>query len=162
MFIGPPIKEKRPIKNLKILLFLAPFIFKTKIVGIFNFPSLRYFGYCFPLWVFDIYCSTFVEIKGRRTSYFGSLDTTDNNLKAEKQNSSELANTFFCKALSIAMSGESFNFLDPRTVKWRPFETFAKLNGKDIVLAVFCRFSEYHSNVLTEMHNFGYFIVADS
>ena len=44
MFIGPPIKEKRPFKKLKILFFLAPFIFKTKIVDIFNFPSLRYFG----------------------------------------------------------------------------------------------------------------------
>ena len=46
MLIGPPITEKRLFKKLKILLFLLPFISKTKIVDIFNFPSLRCFGYC--------------------------------------------------------------------------------------------------------------------
>ena len=46
MVIGPPIMEKRPFKKLKILLFLPPFISKTKIVDIFNFPSLKCFGYC--------------------------------------------------------------------------------------------------------------------
>ena len=46
MLIGPPITEKRASKRLKILLFLPPFISKTKIVDIFNFPSLKCFGYC--------------------------------------------------------------------------------------------------------------------
>ena len=46
MLIGPPITEKRPSKKLKLLLFLPPFISKTKIVDIFNFSSLRCFGYC--------------------------------------------------------------------------------------------------------------------
>ena len=44
MLIGPPIMEKQPFKKLKILLFLLPFISKTKIVYIFNFPSLKCFG----------------------------------------------------------------------------------------------------------------------
>ena len=72
-----------------------------------------------------------------------------------KENSSKLANTSFWKVLSIAVSGESFKFFDPQTIKWPPFEIFAKLNGKDILLAVFDKFVEYQSNVLTEMHNFG-------
>ena len=72
-----------------------------------------------------------------------------------KENSSKLANIFFWKALSIAVSGESFKFFDPQTIKWEPFQFFAKLNGKDILLAVFDKFAEYQSNVLTEMHNFG-------
>ena len=59
------------------------------------------------------------------------------------------------KVLSIAVSGESFKFFDPRTLNWRPFEIFAKLNGKDILLEVFAKFAEYQSNVLIEMHNFG-------
>ena len=46
MLIGPPITEKQPFKKLKILLFLLPFTSKTKIVDIFNFPSLKCFGYC--------------------------------------------------------------------------------------------------------------------
>ena len=46
MLIGPPITEKRASKRLKILLFLPPFISKTKIVDIFNFLSLKCFGYC--------------------------------------------------------------------------------------------------------------------
>ena len=107
MVIGPPIMEKRPFKKLKILLFLPPFISKTKIVDIFNFPSLKCFGYCL----------SFLNI------WHISLN--------------------YC-----------WNF-DPRTIKWRPFEIFAKLNGKDILLAVFDKFAEYQSNVLTEMHNFG-------
>ena len=45
MLIGPPIMDKRSFKKLKIVLFLLLFIFKTKIVDIFNFPSLKCFGY---------------------------------------------------------------------------------------------------------------------
>ena len=52
------------------------------------------------------------------------------------------------------MSDENFKFFDPQTIKWQPFEIFAKLNGKDILLAVFDKFAEYQSNILTEMHNF--------
>ena len=52
------------------------------------------------------------------------------------------------------MSGESFKFFDQRTLKWRLFEFFAKLNGKDILLAVFAKFVKYQSNFLTEMDNF--------
>ena len=59
------------------------------------------------------------------------------------------------KVLSIAVSGESFKFFDPRTLNWRPFEIFAKLNGKDILLEVFAKFAKYQSKVLIEMHNFG-------
>ena len=44
MSIGPPITEKQPFKELKILLFLALFISKIKTVDIFNFPWLKYFG----------------------------------------------------------------------------------------------------------------------
>ena len=72
-----------------------------------------------------------------------------------KENSSKLANIFFWKVLSIAVSGESFKFFDPQTRKWEPFEIFTKLNRKDILLAVFDKFAEYQSNALTEMHNFG-------
>ena len=35
------------------------------------------------------------------------------------------------------MSGKSFKISDPVIIKWRPFEIFVKLNGKDILLA-FC------------------------
>ena len=80
MLIGPPVMQKQPFKKLKILLFLPPFISKAKMVDIFNFPSLKCFGYCLSFWIFDIYGSTIVEITDRRTSYFGSLDTADNNL----------------------------------------------------------------------------------
>ena len=59
------------------------------------------------------------------------------------------------KVLTIAVSGENFKFFDPGTLKWRSFEIFAKLNGKDILLEVFAKFAEYQSNVLIEMHNFG-------
>ena len=45
--------------------------------------------------------------------------------------------------LSIAVTGESFMFFDPRTLKWRPFEIFAKLNGKNILFADFAKFAEY-------------------
>ena len=58
------------------------------------------------------------------------------------------------KLLSIAVSAESFSFFDPRLVKWRSFEIISKLNGKDILLAVFARFAEYQSNILTDMNNF--------
>ena len=63
--------------------------------------------------------------------------------------------------LSIAVSDESFKFFDPRIVKWRPFGVLAKLNGKDILLAVFAKFVEYQSNVLTEIHNSEEIIVAN-
>ena len=55
----------------------------------------------------------------------------------------------------MALSGESVKFFDPQTVEWRPFEIFAKLNGKDILLAVFSMFVEYQNNILSDMHNFG-------
>ena len=155
MFRGQPITEKLSFKKLKILLFWAPFISKTKIVGIFNFRSLRYFGYCLSFWIFYIHWSTFVEIRDCWTGYFGSLDTADNNLITDKGKSSKLANKFFWKILSIAVSAESCKFFDPRTVKWRPFEIFPKLNGKDILLAASAKSVEYQSNILTEMHNFG-------
>ena len=41
-----------------------------------------------------MYRSTIVEITGRGTSYFGSLDTADNNLITDKK-SSKLSNTIF-------------------------------------------------------------------
>ena len=71
-----------------------------------------------------------------------------------KENRSKISNTSFWKVLSIAVSGEGFKSFDPRTVKWRLFEIFAKLNGKYILLAVFAKFVEYQNTVLTEMHNF--------
>ena len=46
MLIGPLITKKRSFKKLSILLFFPPFISKAKIVDIFNFPSLKCFGYC--------------------------------------------------------------------------------------------------------------------
>ena len=89
MLIGPPIMEKRLFKKLKILLFLPPFISNTKIVDIFNFPSLKCFGYgywlIYHLWIFDIYRSTIVGITDRRTSYFRSLDTADSNLIRDEE-----------------------------------------------------------------------------
>ena len=59
------------------------------------------------------------------------------------------------------MSGERLKFFDPRIIKLRLYEIFAKLNGKDILLAVFDKFVEYQSNVLIEMHNFDQIIVAN-
>ena len=59
------------------------------------------------------------------------------------------------------MSSESFKLLNLRTLKWRPFEIFAKLNGKDILLAVFGKFVEYQSNVLTEIHNLDKIVVVN-
>ena len=53
------------------------------------------------------------------------------------------------------MFDESFKFFDPQTLKWQLFEIFAKLKGKDILLAVFDKFVEYQSNDLTEMYYFG-------
>ena len=67
-----------------MLLFLSPFISKTKIVDIFNFPSLKYFTNVYHFLIFDIYRSTIVEITGRPTCYFGLLDTDDNNLITDK------------------------------------------------------------------------------
>ena len=55
----------------------------------------------------------------------------------------------------MVLPGDSVKFFDPKTVEWRPFEIFAKSNGKDILLAVFSKFVEYQSNILTDMHNFG-------
>ena len=55
----------------------------------------------------------------------------------------------------MALPGESVTSFDPKTVEWRPLEIFAKLNGKDILLAVFSKFVKYQSNILTDMHNFG-------
>ena len=72
-----------------------------------------------------------------------------------KENSSKLANIFFWKVLSIAVSDESFKCFGRRTIKWEPFEIFAKLNRKDILLAVFDKFAEHQGNALTEVHNFG-------
>ena len=57
--------------------------------------------------------------------------------------------------LSITVAGKSFKNFDPRTVKWRPFEIFGKLDGRDTLLAVFAKFAEYQSNVLSEIHNLG-------
>ena len=42
--IGPPIKQTRPFKKLKILSILAPFISKIKLAEICNFLSVKYFG----------------------------------------------------------------------------------------------------------------------
>ena len=42
-FIRPPVTKKRPFKKLKILSFLAPFIWKMKTINIFNFSSVKYF-----------------------------------------------------------------------------------------------------------------------
>ena len=75
-------------------------------------------------------------------------------LKQTKESSSKFANIYFWKVLSIAVPGESFKFFDPWTLKWQPFEIFAELNGKFILLAVFAKFVEYQTNLLTEIHNF--------
>ena len=60
MFIWPPITEKWSFKKMKILLFLAPFISKTKIVDIFNFLSLKCsrYGLSFlSIWLISVkYC----------------------------------------------------------------------------------------------------------
>ena len=83
--IGQPIAEKRLFKKLKLLLFLASFISETKIVDIFNFPIFQFLTNVYHFWIFDIYRLTIVELTSRRTCYFGSLDTDDNNFITEKE-----------------------------------------------------------------------------
>ena len=137
---------------MKILSFLAPFISKTKKTNIYIFFITQLFLLTL---IFDIYWSTIIEIMGHRTCYFGSLDRADN-----KENSSKLANTFFLKGTINSSVWRKFQVFWPTTVKWRPFEIFAKLNGINILLAVFAKVWECQSNVLTEIHNFGYNIFA--
>ena len=83
--IGLPITEKRPFKNLKILSSLAPFISEIKRADIFNFLSVKYFDKRLSFQKFDIYGSSIVEITGRPTCYFVSLDTSYSDLKTDKR-----------------------------------------------------------------------------
>ena len=156
MFIGPPIKEKRLLKKLKILLFWGSFIFKTEIVDIFNFPWLNCFSYFLSfsnIWHISVnYCWNYgpSNLLFRFTWY--SWQQLNNR---QRKTAVNLLLHFFWKVLSIAVSGESFKFFDKRTLKLRSFAIFVKLNRNDISLAVSAKFAEYQSNVLTEMHNFG-------
>ena len=47
-----------------------------------------------------------------------------------------------------------WSFFDPPTGKWWPFKTFAKLNRKDILSAIFGKFRNDQSYLLTGMHYF--------
>ena len=48
--IGPPIMEKQQFKKMKIVVFLAPFISKTKRAGIFSISSVKYFDKRLSFW----------------------------------------------------------------------------------------------------------------
>ena len=85
--IGPLITEKRSFKKWKILPTFARFISKIKKPDIFNFPSIKYFVKRFLflkilnvkgqlLWKLRAVELAIVEITGRRTCYFVSLDIT--------------------------------------------------------------------------------------
>ena len=139
MFRGQPITEKLSFKKLKILLFLAPFISKTKIVGIFNFQSLRYFGYCLSFWIFYIHWSTFVEIRDCWTGYFGSLDTADNNLITDKGKSSKLANKFFLKDIINSSVCWKLQVFWPTDRKMTALWDFSKTERKRHFIGSFCQ-----------------------
>ena len=82
--IGPPITEKQPLKNLKILSSLAPFISKIKRADILIFFDSNISTNIYHFQKFDIYGSSIVEIIGRLTCYFVSLDTPYSDLKTDK------------------------------------------------------------------------------
>ena len=139
MFIGQPITEKWSFKKLKILLLLASFISKTKIVDIFNFWSLRYFGYCFPFSIFNVRRSTFVKIRGCWTGYFGSLDTANNNLITDNGKSSKLANKFFLKGIINSSVCWKFQVFSPTDRKMTALWNFSKTERKRHFTGSFCQ-----------------------
>ena len=130
--------EKRSFKKLFILVC---FISKIKKPGTFNFPSIKYFVKWF----------LFLKIWNVRVNYCGNYRPS--NLITDKEKG--LTSTLFWKLVSKGVSGRRFKIFDPLTLKWRPFEIFIKLSGKDILLAFSITFKKSKTCVFMEMYNFG-------
>ena len=124
---------------------MSLFICKTKIADTF-FAGIYHF------WKFDMYRSTIVEIMGPWTWYFGSLDTVHSNLITQRERAVNLL-IYFLKGTINSSAWWKFQVFWPMDHKMT--NLFAKFNGKNILLTVFAKFTEYQSKVLTEMPNFG-------
>ena len=135
MSIGPPITEKQPFTKFKILLFLASFISKTKIVNIFSFPSVKYFGCLLFLNISHIslnYCWYYRPSNLLFRFTWSSWKQLNNR---QRKTAVNLLINFLKDTVNSSVWWK-FRIFDPRTLKWPSFEIFAKFNGKDIFLEV--------------------------
>ena len=151
--IGPLIMEKRPFKKTKIFSSLSPFICKTKIADTLNFLLLKYF--CWHL--------SFLKIWHVSFNYCWNYGLLNLIFRFTRYSSQQLNNTQRERAVNLLI-----HFLKGtiNSSVWWKFQVFwpmdhkmtnlfAKFNGKNILLTVFAKFTEYQSKVLTEMPDFG-------
>ena len=122
---GPRITEKLPLKKLKILSFLAPFISKIETADIFNFLSVKYFGkglLFLKIWHIKVsYCWSYGPLHLLFRFFRYPLGHLDNRQTKIAENST----IYFLRA-DTKMFAESFKVFDPPITKWRSFKFFLR------------------------------------
>ena len=139
---------------MKILSFLAPFLSKIKISGIFNFLSVKYLGKGLSfLKTWDITVNYYWScgLSNLLFRFFRYRLGHHDNRQTKK--TSKLDNTFFWKLTPKKVFVESLKVFDPPTTKWWSLTFFAKLNGNHIFMANFSKLCEHQTFVLIELHN---------
>ena len=80
-----PLWRNGHLKNWKFCRYWRLLFPKQKQLASSIFHESNILANAYHFWIFDIYRSTIVEITGRRTYYFGSLETAENNLITDKE-----------------------------------------------------------------------------
>ena len=128
--------EKRPVKKMKILSFLASLISKIKKITFFHLLAVRYFskGLLFlKIWHTKVsYCWNY----GSSNLLFRFCRYCLGHLN-NRQKKIEKLLIHFLKANTN--TSVWCNFFDSPTTKWRSFKFFAKLDGNHILMANFSK-----------------------